>query len=134
MKRATAFWPRYSHRDEAKRTAVARASPRMMSRLSLSSSTSVLVGIFCPPILSIAYLGNGHDFFHRARSRFRLQIVMLNRSAVLRRHASYRCAIGREAGIADLVKERAVADLERFRGAATVPMVGLQHLENDLPL
>src|ERR1041385_5039607 len=134
MKRAMAFWPRYSHRDEAKRTAVARASPRMMSRLSLSNSTNVLVGTFCPPILSIAYLGNGHDFFHSACGSFGFQIFMLDRNAVIRRHASYGCAIGRKACIANLVEERAVADLESFGGATAVPVVGLQHLENDLPL
>src|SRR5437868_911602 len=133
MKRATTFSPKYSHRNEAKRTAVARASPRMMSRLSLSNSTSVLVGTLCPPILSIAYLGNGHGVFHGVRSRFGFQIVMLDWNAAFRRHASYGCAIGREAGIANLVKQRTVADLERFRGATAVPMVRLQYFENDLP-
>ena len=42
--------------------------------------------------------------------------------------------IGRQAGIANLVEKCAVADLERFRGAATVPVMCLKYLENDFPL
>ena len=39
--------------------------------------------------------------------------------------------MGRQTGIANLIKERAITDLERFRGAATIPVMGLQDLEND---
>src|SRR3979411_1543872 len=121
-KRAMALPPMYSHRDEAKRMAVASASPKMISRLSLVSSTSVLVGILCPPILSIAYLGNGNEFFQGFRGSFRFQIVMLDRSTAFRRHTSNGGAIGRQAGIANLVKERAIADLEGLRGATAIPV------------
>src|SRR5579871_311196 len=131
-KRTTGLPPAYSHREEAKRMAVARARPRTISRLSLMSSTSVLVGTFCPPILSIAHLGNRQDILQTFRGSFRLQIAMGDGSAVFRGHAFYvGRAIGRQASIANLVQERAIADLERFRSAATIPVMGLQYLEND---
>src|SRR5215831_9326695 len=106
--------------------AVARARPKTISRLSLVSSTSVLVGIFCPPILSIAHLGNRHYVLNVWHGSFRLQVTMGDGSAVFPGHAFYvGSAIRREAGIADLVKQCAIADFERFSGAAAVPMVGL---------
>src|SRR4051794_1042313 len=130
-KRTTGLPPAYSQRDEAKRMAVARASPKTISRLSLSSSTSVLVGTFCPPILSIAHLGNRHDIFKFFRGSFRLQVTK-DGSAVFRGHAFYvGGAIGRQTGIANLIKQRAIADLERFSSAAAIPVMGLQYFEND---
>src|SRR5579864_1814496 len=131
-KRTTGLPPAYSHRDEAKRMAVARASPITISRLSLSSSTSVLVGTFCPPILSIAHLGNRQDILQAFRGSFRLQIAVSDVRAAFRGHAfQVGRAIGRQTGIANLVKERAVADLEGFSSAAAVPVVGLKDFEND---
>src|SRR4051794_34497018 len=106
---------------------VASARPNTISRLSLVSSTSVLVGTLCPPILSIAHLGNWHYVLHVWRGSFRLQVTMRDGSTVFRVHAFYiGSAIGRQAGIANLVKQRAIADLERFSGAAAVPVMGLQ--------
>src|SRR5436305_11451343 len=103
-KRTTGFPPAYSHRDEAKRMAVARASPKTIRRLSLRSSTSVLVGTFCPPILSIAHLGNGQDILQIFGGSFRLQIAV-DGSTVFRRHAFYVSrAIGRQTGIANFIK------------------------------
>src|SRR3954468_7190624 len=131
-KRTTGLPPAYSHRDEAKRMAVARARPITISRLSLVNSTSVLVGTFCPPILSIAHLGNGQHVFHVLRGSFRLQIAMRDGNTAFRGHAFYICsAIGRETGITNLIKQSAIADLERFSSATAIPVVGLQHLEND---
>src|SRR6201998_2664242 len=112
--------------------AVARARPNTISRLSLVSSTSVLVGIFCPPILSIAHLGDWHHVLNVWHGSFRLQVTMRDRGAAFRRHAFYvGCPIWREAGIANLIQQRAIADLERFSGAAAIPVMGLQNLEND---
>src|SRR6476660_2062278 len=103
-KRTTGLPPAYSHRDEAKRMAVARASPITISRLSLSNSTSVLVGTFCPPILSITHLGNWHNILNVLRGSFRLQIAM-DGSIIFRRHAFYvGGAVGRQTGIANFIK------------------------------
>src|ERR1051326_472544 len=87
--------------------AVARARPKTISRLSLVNSTSVLVGTFCPPILSIAHLGNRHDVLNVWHGSFRLQVTMRDRGAAFRGHALYvGSAIGREASIADLIQQR----------------------------
>src|SRR4051794_40005827 len=131
-KRTTGLPPAYSHRDEAKRMAVARARPKTISRLSLVSSTSVLVGTLCPPILSIAHLGNRQHVLHVLHGSFRLQVTMRDRSTAFRGHAFYvGSAIGRKTGVTNLVKQRAIANLERFSGAAAIPVVGLKDLEND---
>src|SRR4029077_39711 len=124
----TGLPPAYSHREEAKRMAVARASPKTISRLSLVSNTSVLVGTLCPPILSIAHLGNRQEIFHGFCGSFRLQVAMRDRITAFTRHAPNGCAIGRETSVANLIKQCAVADLERLRGAPTVPVMGLQYL------
>src|SRR6476661_6944360 len=106
-KRTTGLPPAYSQRDEAKRMAVARARPSTISRLSLMSSTSVLVGTLCPPILSIAHLGNRQDIFQIFFGSFRLQIAMGDGSVVFRRHAFYvGRAIWRQTSVANLVQER----------------------------
>src|SRR5215467_8760625 len=40
----------------------------------------------------------------------------------------------RQSGVLDLIKERTIADLEYLGGAPAVPVVGLQHLEDDVTL
>src|SRR5579864_4823728 len=131
-KRTTGLPPAYSHRDEAKRMAVAKASPITISRLSLISSTSVLVGTFCPPILSIAHLGNRQNILQVFRGSFRLQIAVRNGRTVFRGHVFHvGRAIGRQTGVANLVKERTIANFEGFSRTAAIPVVSLQYLEND---
>src|SRR6185312_2151914 len=106
--------------------AVARARPKTISRLSLVNSTSVLVGTLCPPILSIAHLANRENVFHCGHGSFMLQIAVRDGRAVFRGHAFYvSSAIGRQTGVANLVKQRAIADLEGLSGAAAIPMMGL---------
>src|SRR5262249_39839140 len=117
-----------------KRRIVASARPRIINRPSLAIRTSVLVGILCPPILSIAHLGNRQELADRVSTVICLMIAGNGSHAVFRLHASYRGAIGRKTSIANLVQQGAITDLERFRRATAVPVVGLQDLENDLAL
>src|SRR5260370_2970487 len=101
-KRTTGLPLAYSHLDEAKRMAVARASPKTISRLSLVSSTSVLVGILCPPILSITHLGNRQEFFHGFSGGVRVRIGLLRRTTSFRQHPFYVPPLCRQTGLANL--------------------------------
>src|SRR5947207_15364652 len=43
-------------------------------------------------------------------------------------------AVGRQTGVPNFVKKRAIADVQRARRLLAVPMVIVKHLENDLAL
>src|ERR1700753_512576 len=91
-KRAMVWPPAYSQLDDEKRSEVASARPKMISRLSLAMRTSVLVGILCPPILSIAYLSDRNHLVHRFPCIF--SFIVLGQNAVISGHAFYIGSIG----------------------------------------
>src|SRR5581483_8526253 len=118
-----------------KRRTGASARPRIINRPSLATRTSVLVGILCPPILSITHLGNRHERAnHVSTVVFGVMRVKRGCNTSFRLHGSYGAAIGRKSRVLDLVKQSAIADLERFRCTAAVPVIGLQNFEDDFTL
>src|SRR5450432_1321207 len=56
--------PAYSQCEERKRSHVAKASPKIINRASLPTSTRIFVGILWPPILSMFPFGHGNHGFN----------------------------------------------------------------------
>src|ERR1041385_852697 len=93
-KRSMVCPPAYSQCDDINRNAVAKASPTIMSRPSLPIKTNTLVGTRCPPILSIAHLGYGHEVSNSVSAVFRLMLFLLPARAVFGRHGPHGGAVG----------------------------------------
>lgn len=83
----------YSHRDDGKTQCRAQRKPKHDQQAFACQQYSHLGGTLWPPSLSIANFGDGHQSLHGILNVFRLQIVMLDGNAALRRHASCSCAI-----------------------------------------
>src|ERR1700756_5034161 len=63
-KREMVWPPAYSQCEERKRSQVAKARPKMISRASLTTRTNIFVGILWPPILSMFALSHGDHRFN----------------------------------------------------------------------